>query len=218
MASPTQWTWVWVDSGSWWWTGRPGVLQFMGSRRVRHNWATELNWSEALGNGNFRRSPGGSNLQPDLRQLPWSLDAQCLLADLCYPDSPLSLPCLPKSRITQQFPPITTTILCFPRFLCPWDSSGKNTRVGCHFLLQGIFPNQESNPGLLHCRQILYQLSYKGIPKNSQSKLKAEWKQSDQLTKYPSTTWISDKLNPKSRGPVEVGRLFVFQLAGKILF
>ena len=42
MASPTQWTWVWVNSGSWWWTGRPGVLQFMGSQRVRHDWATEL--------------------------------------------------------------------------------------------------------------------------------------------------------------------------------
>ena len=35
---------VWVNSGSWWWTGRPGVLQFMGWQRVRHNWATELNW------------------------------------------------------------------------------------------------------------------------------------------------------------------------------
>ena len=44
MASPTQWTWVWVNSGSWWWTGRPGVLWFMGSQRVGHDWATELNW------------------------------------------------------------------------------------------------------------------------------------------------------------------------------
>ena len=43
MASPTQWTWVWVNSGSWWWTGRPGVLRFMGSQRVGHDWATELN-------------------------------------------------------------------------------------------------------------------------------------------------------------------------------
>ena len=43
MASPTQWTWVWVNSGSWWWTGRPGVLQFMGSQRVGHDWASELN-------------------------------------------------------------------------------------------------------------------------------------------------------------------------------
>ena len=39
MASLTWWTWVWVDSGSWWWTGRPGVLWFMGSQRVRYNWA-----------------------------------------------------------------------------------------------------------------------------------------------------------------------------------
>ena len=43
MASPTRWAWVWVNSGSLWWTGRPGVLRFMGSQRVRHNWATELN-------------------------------------------------------------------------------------------------------------------------------------------------------------------------------
>ena len=46
MASPTQWTWVWVNSGSWWWTGRPDVLWFMGSQRVGHNWVTELNWTE----------------------------------------------------------------------------------------------------------------------------------------------------------------------------
>ena len=45
MASLTQWTWVWASSGSWWWTGRPGMLQSMGSPRVGHNWATELNWT-----------------------------------------------------------------------------------------------------------------------------------------------------------------------------
>ena len=44
MASLTWWTWVWVNSWSWWWIGRPGVLRFMGSQRVGHNWATELNW------------------------------------------------------------------------------------------------------------------------------------------------------------------------------
>ena len=44
MASPTRWTWVWVNSGSWWWMGRPGVLRFMGSQRVRHDWVTEMNW------------------------------------------------------------------------------------------------------------------------------------------------------------------------------
>ena len=46
--------------------------------------------------------------------------------------------------------------LCDPRLLCPWDSPGKNPGVGCHFLLQGIFPSQWWNPRLLHCRQILY--------------------------------------------------------------
>ena len=44
MASPTRWTWVWISSGSWCWTGKPGALQSMGSQRVGHNWATELNW------------------------------------------------------------------------------------------------------------------------------------------------------------------------------
>ena len=44
IASLTQWTWVWVDSGSWWWTGRPGMLRFMGSQRVRYDWTTELNF------------------------------------------------------------------------------------------------------------------------------------------------------------------------------
>ena len=44
MASPTQWTWVWVNSGSWWWTGKPPMLHSMGSQRVRNNCATELNW------------------------------------------------------------------------------------------------------------------------------------------------------------------------------
>ena len=47
MTSPTRWMWVWVNSRSWWWTGRPGVLQFMGSQRVGHDWATELNWISA---------------------------------------------------------------------------------------------------------------------------------------------------------------------------
>ena len=48
MASPTQCAWVWVNSGSWWWTGRPGVLPFMGLQRVGHDWTTELNWIESF--------------------------------------------------------------------------------------------------------------------------------------------------------------------------
>ena len=48
MASPTWWTWVWVNFGIWWWTGRPGVLWFMGLQTVRHDWVTELNWTELM--------------------------------------------------------------------------------------------------------------------------------------------------------------------------
>ena len=51
--------------------------------------------------------------------------------------------------------------------LCPWDFSGKNTAVGCHFLLQGMFPTQGSNQGLLHRRQTLYYLSPRGSPKQN---------------------------------------------------
>ena len=53
------------------------------------------------------------------------------------------------------------------RLLCPWDSPGKNTGVGGHFLLQGIFPAQGLNSSLLHCRQILHRLSHQGSPKET---------------------------------------------------
>ena len=48
MASSTQWTWISVNSRSWWWTGRPGMLRFMGSQSVVHDWATELNWTDVF--------------------------------------------------------------------------------------------------------------------------------------------------------------------------
>ena len=48
MASPTQWMWVWVNSRRWWWTGRPGMLQFMGLQRVGHDRVTELNWIDYI--------------------------------------------------------------------------------------------------------------------------------------------------------------------------
>ena len=54
MASLTQWTWVWVNSRSWGWKGRPGLLWFMGSQRVRQDWVTELNWTDVA----FSRVPG----------------------------------------------------------------------------------------------------------------------------------------------------------------
>ena len=57
------------------------------------------------------------------------------------------------------------------RLLCPWDSPGKNTGVGCHFLLQGMSPTQVSNPGLLHCRWILYHLSHHTLHSGNQKKV-----------------------------------------------
>ena len=56
MASPTWCTWIWVSSGSWYWTGRPDVLQFTVSQRVRHDWATELNWTECWQYDGFSKS------------------------------------------------------------------------------------------------------------------------------------------------------------------
>ena len=109
MALTTRWAWVWVNSRSWWWTGRPGVLRFIGSQsRTRLSDWTELNWM-------------------------------------------LSCSVVPNSLQTIARQPSVQG-----------DSPGKNTRVGCLALLQGIFPTQGSNPSLPHCRRILYRLSHQG--------------------------------------------------------
>ena len=73
IASPTRWTWVWVNSGSWWWTGRPGVLQFLGSQRVGHDWATELNWTDTY-------TPSFLNLPPT----PSRSSQNAKLSSRCY--------------------------------------------------------------------------------------------------------------------------------------
>ena len=71
MASPTQWSWVWVNSGCWWWTGRPGMLQFMELQRVGHDWATELYWAGVSHNCTLPVSWHAKSLQ--------------LCLTLCYP-------------------------------------------------------------------------------------------------------------------------------------
>ena len=72
-----------------------------------------------------------------------------------------------KVKVAQSWPPLCHPMDCSPQVFCPWDSPGKNTGVGSHSLLQGIFPNQVWNPDLLHCRQILYCLSHQGNPKHA---------------------------------------------------
>ena len=81
MASLTRWTWVWVNSGSWWWTGRPGVLWFMGSQRVRHDWVTELNWLKW-----FQVWPVETTITA------W--------VSVTYPVSPQVLPCFDEPKFT----------------------------------------------------------------------------------------------------------------------
>ena len=76
------------------------------------------------------------------------------------------------------------------RLLCPWNSPGKNTGVVCCSLLQGIFPTQGSNPGLLHCRQILYHLSHKGSPIYGLSPIKSVGSQLNQDSRVGSHALI----------------------------
>ena len=65
--------------------------------------------------------------------------------------------------------------LCGPtRLFCPWESPGKNTGVGCHSLLQGIFLTQGLNPGLLRCRQIIYHLRHQESPRRVKGKEKTK--------------------------------------------
>ena len=80
MASRTRWTWVWVNSGRWWWTGRPGVLRFMGSQRVGHDWATEPNWTELnTWEGCYFLLQGIFLTQGlNLSLLPWQMDSLLL--------------------------------------------------------------------------------------------------------------------------------------------
>ena len=73
MASPTQWTWVWVNFGSWWYTGRPGVLQSLGSQRVRHDWTTELNWQPQTNSFNHVRLRFSSWVVSSLSLQIWEL-------------------------------------------------------------------------------------------------------------------------------------------------
>ena len=79
MASLTRWTWVWVNSGSWWWTGRSGMLWFMGSQRVGHDWAIEMNWTELnIDHGQQRKNLGTSQIFPSAPLSPLFRTLLCL--------------------------------------------------------------------------------------------------------------------------------------------
>ena len=145
MASWPQRTWVWVDSRSWWWTGRPGMLWFMGSQIVRHDWVTELNPMISIGIEQWERGHDiflkgdSSRLSKHLRIIYISYESESC------------------SIVSNSLWPLG--------LYSPRNSLGQNTGVGSLSLLQVIFSNQGLNPGLLHCRWILYQLSSKGNPR-----------------------------------------------------
>ena len=81
MASLTRWMWVWVNSGRWWWTGRPGVLRFMGLRRVGHDWATELN-QRKLCEVTFEQRPEKVSLRAR-----WDILGECVWRQNMYSES-----------------------------------------------------------------------------------------------------------------------------------
>ena len=94
MASPTQWTCVWVNSGSWWWTGRPGMLRFMGSQRARHDWATQLKWGPR-----------------DIAHCPCDMEALCVCVYACV---------LSRFSCVQLCTPMDCST---PKLFCPWGFS-----------------------------------------------------------------------------------------------
>ena len=114
MASPTWWAWVWVNSGSWWWTGRPGVLRFVGSQRVGHDRVTELNWTEY-------------QVQCLTHHKCWKLVAQfcptlCDPMD-CSPQVPLSMTWTQVSYIASGFFTIWATREALSEFSMNWTDS-----------------------------------------------------------------------------------------------
>ena len=125
--------WAWVNSGRWWWTGRPGVLRFMGSKRVGHDWATELNWTGLcvilIASTTVSCCENHNNLYTVFQ---YSLALASALSRSVVSDS--------LQRHGQQP----------SRLLCPWNFPGKNTGVGCYFILQGIFSTYRLNPHLWH--------------------------------------------------------------------
>ena len=140
MASATQWTWVLASSRNWWWTGRPGVLLFMGSQRGAQDWATELNWKALFKTMLVLYSRWQQRKAYGNFKAKWWWWSSCsVLSDSLWPHGA---------------PPGSSVHGILQARTLEW--------VAISFS-RGIFLTQELNPGLLHCRQILYQLSYVGL-------------------------------------------------------
>ena len=140
MASLTQWTWVWPNSGREWRTGKPGVLQSIGSQTVGHNWATEQQDTCKCMSESLHCSP---------ETITILLIGYTSIEDVSESQS--------RSVVSNSLRP--------HGLHSPGNSPAPNTWVGSLSLLHGTVPTQGSNPGLLCRRWILYQLSHKGSPR-----------------------------------------------------
>ena len=143
MASLTQRTWVWASSRSWWKTGKPGMLQSMESQRVGHDWATQPEHLDG-------KPPVRSTLLPSSPVLfcsgPYCLTlighvCVCVCVCVCVLGANSLQSCLTLCNPLDCSPPGSSVHV---------NSPGRNTGVGCHALLQGVFPTEGSNPLLLH--------------------------------------------------------------------
>ena len=118
-------SWVWVNSGTWWWTGKPSVLQFMGSQRVGHNWVTELNSIHCLLASNIAVEKSRNHPKS------WSFICDLYFIFLIACSISFSFQSVVSCSV------MSDSVAA--RLLCPWNFSGKNTGVDNHSLCQGIF-------------------------------------------------------------------------------
>ena len=180
MASPTQWSWVWANSGRLWRIGKPGVLQSMGSQRVGHDWVTE------------------------------QVTAMCVLFCPTFLNGSLCLGCLISlysgfvgcAWLVSQLCP---TLYNFMNYNLPgssvhWDSPSKNTGVGCHALLQGIFPTQGSNPGLPPFNRFSTTWATREAPVRSLGALKFTCRQKSPTSSWRGLGLVSRSARGGSRG------------------
>ena len=133
MVSPTQWTWVGINSGSWPWTGRPGVLQSMRSQRVGHDWETELNWTE----WDFSQQVGARQFYSSYYVQKTVNRRMCSVRTQSHPTFCHTMECSP---------PGSSVLGIFQARTLEWVAISFSRDLS----QTGIFPTQGSNPHLLH--------------------------------------------------------------------
>ena len=130
-----------------------------------HTPHTHTQWNIAEPLKRMKTATAGVNGEGMIFSEISQIDKYCVLSLKC------GIQKIKQRKSESVSPTLCNSMDCSPPgwLLCPWNSPGKNTGVGCHSFLQGIFPAQGLNPGLLHCRQILFCLSHQGSPQNKRT-------------------------------------------------